>query len=108
MIRPAKQDEAIILTRISFESKGYWKYPNEYFAIWKQELTISPDYIEKNIVYVYQNSTTIIGYYSIVDLQEDIEISGIKLPKGFWLEHMFIKTRYLFYSFNSLLCLFPT
>lgn len=95
MIRPAKHDEATILTRITFASKGYWGYPREYFAIWKHELTISPEYIEKNAVYVYEMDTTVAGYYSIVEFPEDIDVSGINLPKGSWLEHMFIEPRYI-------------
>lgn len=91
MIRPANNDEANILTKISFESKGYWNYPEEYFEIWKNELTISSDYIEKNKVFVFQLEDSIIGYYSIVELKEDIEISGINIGKGYWLEHMFIE-----------------
>ncbi len=91
MIRPAKQNEANILTKISFLSKGYWNYPQEYFEIWNNELTINPGYIEKNDVYVYENGGAVVGYYSIVELSEDIDISGIKIGKGFWLEHMFIE-----------------
>lgn len=53
MIRPVKLHEAIILTRISFASKKHWVYPQEYFTAWKNELTISPDYIEKNTLFVY-------------------------------------------------------
>ena len=91
MIRPANNDEANILTKISFESKGYWNYPEEYFEIWKNELTISPDYIEKNNVFIFQLEGSVVGYYSIVVLKADIEISGINIGKGYWLEHMFIE-----------------
>lgn len=95
MIRPAKQDEAIILTRISFASKNHWGYPQEYFDIWKDELTITPDYIEKNTVYVYEIGPAVAGYYSVVNLPEEIDVTGIKLPKGYWLEHMFIVPRHI-------------
>jgi len=91
MIRHAKQTEAGILTEISFSSKGYWGYPKEYFDIWSKELTISHEYIQNNDVFVFQNDTIILGYYSIVELNNDIEVSGITISKGFWLEHMFIE-----------------
>lgn len=91
MIRPAQNDEAKILTKISFASKGYWNYPQEYFEIWKNELTISSDYIEKNNVVVFEIEGFVVGYYSIANLPEDIEISGIKIGKGYWLEHMFVE-----------------
>lgn len=91
MIRSAKKEDAEILTKISYKSKGYWNYPQEYFEIWNNELTISPDYIERNEVFVFELGGTVVGYYSLVELPEDIEFSGIILEKGFWLEHMFIE-----------------
>lgn len=90
MIRSAKAEDADILTPISFESKGYWGYPKAYFEIWHNELTITPEYINKNDVLVFKNDRVILGYYSIAELQDDGELSGIKIKKGFWLEHMFI------------------
>jgi GNAT superfamily N-acetyltransferase len=91
MIRPAKIQEAEILTKISFDSKGYWGYPKEFYDVWAKELTINSDYITNNDVFVFEKEGNIIGYYSIVELKDDIEISGIKISKGFWLEHMFIE-----------------
>jgi GNAT superfamily N-acetyltransferase len=95
MIRPARRGEAAVLTNLSFESKGFWRYPPAYFEIWKNELTISADYIKMNEVHVYETGRTVAGYYAIVELPEGIEISGIRLPKGFWLEHMFIDPRHI-------------
>jgi len=93
MIRPAKKSESQQLTAISFASKGYWKYPEEYFDIWKDELTILPEYIEENLVYIYECNGKIRGYYSIIELKKPVDISTVKLPKGFWLEHMFVSPR---------------
>ncbi len=90
MIRPAVIQDSQILTAISFASKGYWKYPKEYFEIWRDELTITPKYIQKNDVFVYESGNYTIGYYSVVNLEKDIEVSGIIIKKGIWLEHMFI------------------
>ncbi len=36
--------------------KNYWNYPDEYYEIWKKELTITQDYISKNDVYVYEQN----------------------------------------------------
>ena len=90
MIRAAKTEDSEALTKISFASKNYWNYPKEYFEIWKNELTISRDYIHENDVFVYEKDGSIIGYYSMVNLKAGIEISGIPIDKGIWLEHMFI------------------
>jgi len=97
MIRHAKKSQAEILTKISFKSKGYWGYPRKYFNRWSDELTITSDYIRKNDVFVFENENNgeTIGYYSIVELEDDIEVSGIKINKGFWLEHMFIEPEFI-------------
>ncbi len=95
MIRKAKKEEAEVLTKISFESKGYWKYPQRYFEIWKDELTIQSEYIEKNEVCVVEAKGEIAGYYSVVEMREDIQVSNITLQKGFWLEHLFVLPRYI-------------
>ncbi|MGD9009461.1 MAG: GNAT family N-acetyltransferase [Desulfobacteraceae bacterium] len=91
MIRSAKRSEAGILTKISFESKGHWGYPKAFFDLWTDELTISSDDIQNNDVFVVEKKNAIVGYYSIVELTDDIDVSGIRINKGFWLEHMFIE-----------------
>ena len=95
MIRPAIVTDSEVLTTISFASKAYWKYPKTYFEIWQNELTITPQYIEKNDVFVYESGESVRGYYSVAILKEDIEVSGINIDKGTWLEHMFVDPPYI-------------
>ncbi len=103
MIRSAKSNEADVLTGISFASKRYWNYPEEYFEVWRNELTIHSDYIVENDVFVFEDKSTIIGYYSIVELKDTIEIAGITIDKGFWLEHMFIEPQHIGHGIGTLL-----
>lgn len=42
VIRRAIIAESGDLTSISFASKRYWNYPEEYFNVWEKELTITP------------------------------------------------------------------
>lgn len=95
MIRRARQSEYDTLTTISFRSKSYWQYPQEFFIIWQQELTITADYIAANDVFLYENDTAIVAYYSLVELSEDILLADILLESGFWLEHMFVMPEYI-------------
>ena len=90
MIRPATPADSDALTRISFAAKGYWQYPEAYFDIWKYELTVSTEYIRANDVFVCEEEKSPKGYYAVVILKNDIEISGITLEKGTWLDHMFV------------------
>ena len=103
IIRSAKNNEADVLTGISFASKGYWNYPEEYFEVWKNELTIHSEYIEENDVFVFEDRGAIVGYYSVVELKENIEVAGITINKGFWLEHMFIEPQHIGHGIGTLL-----
>ncbi|WP_136810748.1 GNAT family N-acetyltransferase [Desulfosediminicola flagellatus] len=89
-IREAIIDEHELLTDISFKSKSYWNYPSSYFDIWKNELTITNNYIAKNNVFALENANQVIGYYSIIFLKSNFQMKNIVLEKGFWLEHMFL------------------
>lgn len=94
-VRPASKNDASTLTAVSFESKGHWGYPKEYFEIWKTELTITSEYIKINEVFVWEEENKIIGYYSITKLKDDVKFAGIIIEKGYWLEHMFLLPIYL-------------
>lgn len=94
-IRRAKTEEASELTELSFASKAYWNYPQGYYQRWQQELTITADYIETHGVYVCISGHRICGYYSLVELREDLHTAGIVLGAGIWLEHMFVDPEYI-------------
>ena len=101
IIRPANKEESDVLTEISFSSKRYWKYPEEYYRIWDGELTISPDYISSNDVWVYEIGLEILAYYSLVVLTEEITVGGIALECGHWLEHMFVRPTHIGFGLGS-------
>lgn len=91
MIRRGKISEAAILTEISFAAKAYWGYPQEYFDVWAAELTITADYIRDNDVFVFAEGGRVTGYYSLVELKDDVCIADARIERGFWLEHMFVR-----------------
>lgn len=95
MIVPAKTEDSELLTEVSFAAKRYWNYPQENFDIWRDELTITPDYIDSNIVYVIMSDNILAGYFSIVELKSHLEICGVEIRKGFWLDHMFLKPEFI-------------
>lgn len=93
-IRIALPEESLILTEIAFSAKRTWDYPESYFAIWKDELTIKEDYIRNNIVLEAVINEEIAGFSSVVEVQEDFTSGQVLVTKGFWLEHIFIKPEY--------------
>lgn len=93
-INKAHDSDFETLTEISFAAKSHWNYPENYFDIWKDELTITKEYINKNIVCKALLSDTILGFYSIVENENDLWTNEIFVKKGFWLEHIFIRPEF--------------
>ncbi len=94
-IRKAKPEEYEMLTEISFAAKRYWNYPQEYFDVWKDELTISEEYVEDNTVFIAEADGETAAYYSIVFVKKEFMAGKTKVEKGFWLEHMFVRPQFI-------------
>lgn len=77
------------LTTITIQSKAHWGYSVEQMKLWTNDLTITPDYIEKNDVFCLVVDDEIIAYYSIHRTPEDevlldnLFISPTHIGKGF-------------------------
>ncbi len=93
-IRNVEEKDADVLTKIAFAAKSYWNYPKEYMNLWRNELTITNEYIKSNIVRcaVYENK--VIGFYSLVEMKESKYFGKVFVEKGYWLDHMFIIPEY--------------
>jgi GNAT superfamily N-acetyltransferase len=79
-IRRATPDEADVLTEIAHAAKRHWGYPENWIQHWKADLTITPEFIDRNEVYVAINEEGIIGCCAIAFSESVAE-----------LEHMWIR-----------------
>lgn len=93
-ITKANYSDSNILTDIAFSAKRHWNYPEWFYEIWKDELTISEEYIKQNMAYKALLDDLIIGFYSIVENISDFYSGDIYVQKGFWLEHIFVRPDY--------------
>ncbi len=50
-INKACKEDAIALTGLAIRSKSHWNYKQEQIEEWREELTITVEYIEDNQVY---------------------------------------------------------
>ena len=105
-IRKAMPDDCQVLTELSFASKRYWNYPDSFFEVWKDELTITREYLAANRVYVAVVTNEIIGYFSVVEVRHSFFAGNVFIHKGFWLEHMFIKPSYIRAGIGTKLIIF--
>lgn len=64
-VRPALTEEAGALTRIAQEAKRYWGYPEHWLRRWDADLTITPEFINNNHVYVAEGEGKLSGFYAL-------------------------------------------
>lgn len=69
-IEKATIDDHEILSDIAFKGKAHWKYEAKQLEAWRENLTISKNYILENKVYKLIDQSKIIGFYSLVRIDE--------------------------------------
>lgn len=80
VIRRARPDEAGALTELAHAAKRYWGYPENWIEHWKEDLTITEDFIAANEVYVAMIGDEMAGCCALALGESQAE-----------LEHMWIK-----------------
>ena len=76
-IRRASSDEAAALTQIAHDAKRHWGYPEHWLAHWQDDLTISPDYIALNCVYVAEGEAELLGFYALIIREDKAELDHL-------------------------------
>ncbi|SRR5581483_3012596 len=79
-IRRAHPDDAATLTAIAHAAKRHWNYPEKWIKHWQADLTITPEFIADNEVFVAMIDDEIAGCCALVVSDSLAEI-----------EHMWIK-----------------
>ena len=77
-IRPGCSAEATLLTDLAIRSKGYWGYDSIFLRDCRDELTITPEFIESNVVLVMERDGVVMGFYSL-ERRTDIEVELVHL-----------------------------
>ncbi|HEV2884817.1 MAG TPA: GNAT family N-acetyltransferase [Pyrinomonadaceae bacterium] len=77
IIRPAKSSEAGALTALALEAKRYWGYPDHWIERWKDDLTVSPDYLASNQVNVAEEHDQIVGFYALLVQGDKAELDHL-------------------------------
>ena len=82
-IRKARTDEGPILSGIALRSKAYWGYDKNFIEVCREDLTISEQKIEKNHVYVLEDSSGIIGFYCLAAKGKTGSLDFLFIDPGF-------------------------
>ncbi len=78
--RSARPDEAALLSEIAFAAKQHWGYPPEWMALWRPDLTVTPEYIRSQPVEVAEVEGEVVGF------------AGLSMLEGHrYLEHLWLR-----------------
>ena len=86
MIQQASTEHADTLTQIALEAKRHWGYPEDWIKHWESDLTITPEFIKNNHVYVAEYDGEIRGFYALCEVDDKAELEHI------WVRPSFIGT----------------
>jgi N-acetylglutamate synthase-like GNAT family acetyltransferase len=76
-IRSASPEDAPTLTTIALDAKRHWGYPEHWIKHWEADLTISPDFIRDNHVYVAEDDGEIRGFYALCIAGDKAELEHL-------------------------------
>jgi N-acetylglutamate synthase-like GNAT family acetyltransferase len=73
-IRKASIEDANTLTKIAHEAKRHWGYPEHWIKHWQDDLTITPDFVATNQVYVAEREGELLGFYALIVRKDKAEL----------------------------------
>lgn len=76
-IRKASIEDTETLTRIAHDAKRYWGYPEHWIRHWEKDLTIVPEYIRENQVFVAERDDEVVGFYALVSRGDKAELDHL-------------------------------
>jgi ribosomal protein S18 acetylase RimI-like enzyme len=83
-IRRAFPEEATSLSKIALAAKAHWGYPERWLAIWKPQLTFSPEYFRQNETWVAEEHSLPIAFYTLQEKDGNA-----------WLENLFVSPEFI-------------
>jgi GNAT superfamily N-acetyltransferase len=76
-VRRAATEDAVALSRIAFAAKAHWGYPERWMERWRDDLTITPEFIRQNEVQVATVEGEQAGFYALVGEGRRIELEHL-------------------------------
>jgi GNAT superfamily N-acetyltransferase len=62
-IRPARVDEAALLTALTLRAVGHWGYDAAFIERGREGLRVRPEYFEQELPYVLEEASGVSGFY---------------------------------------------
>lgn len=83
-IRPARLDEAVLLTGIAYRAKAYWGYSDEFMDAARADLTVTETQLTTQIIFVLEQEGQVMGFYKLREIAPDwVELTDLFMePSG--------------------------
>lgn len=65
-IQRAGVSDCETLSAIARAAKGYWGYPERWLALWREALTLTPEFVSENQVHAAVERGEVLGFYALV------------------------------------------
>ena len=65
-LRPARAEEAPVLSEIAHAAKRHWGYPESWIAAWRGALTITPELLARQTAVVAEGDGAVRGFYALL------------------------------------------
>lgn len=76
-IRRASTGDSTALTQLAHDAKRHWGYPDHWIKYWQDDLTISPDFVAANQVYVAEIEGELLGFYALIVREDKAELDHL-------------------------------
>lgn len=76
-IRKAQIIDAEKLSQIAFAAKSFWNYPKSWLNLWKEALTITPNFIDNHEVYLAESDGKVSGFYALILDGEKVQLEHL-------------------------------
>ena len=69
--------DAPALSAIAFAAKAHWGYPERWLEQWRDQLTITPEFIAANETFVAVTDERALGFYALVATGDDLRLEHL-------------------------------
>jgi GNAT superfamily N-acetyltransferase len=75
LLRPARPDEAVVLSELALRSKAHWGYDEAFLEACRPELTLRPDDLAEQRATVARVGDRVVGFYTLAGQAPEGELA---------------------------------
>jgi GNAT superfamily N-acetyltransferase len=77
LIRPARPDDAASATAVAHAAKAHWGYPAAWMEVWRDDLTVTPEYLERRHAWCAAAGEELVGFCALEEAEGGWELAHL-------------------------------